>query len=74
MAQDFYRAFGIGTDEQTITFLDEGGVALSAIQGLNQRIDQKDARIQVLEKEIANLKAQLQELSARVSAAAESKD
>src|SRR5262249_1884929 len=70
MAQDFYGAFGIGQDDKTITFLDEGGVALSAIQGLNQKIEEKDAKIQSLEKELAELKAAVQALSAKSAAGA----
>src|SRR6266513_2222087 len=50
--QDFYSAFKIGTDEKHIAPIDEGGVALAAIQGLNQKLDAKDA-------EIAKLKARL---------------
>jgi hypothetical protein len=34
MAQDFYKAFGLGLDNKHITTIDEGGVALAAIQGL----------------------------------------
>jgi hypothetical protein len=63
MAQDWYRTFGIGTDDKTITFLDEGGVALSAIQGLNQKLEEKDARINAMEKELSELKALVQKLA-----------
>ena len=52
MGQDFYSAFKIGTDEKHIAPIDVGGVALAAIQGLNQKLDAKDA-------EIAKLKARL---------------
>ncbi|PYJ80847.1 MAG: hypothetical protein DME22_23005 [Verrucomicrobia bacterium] len=55
MGQDFYSAFKIGTDEKHIAPIDEGGVALAAIQGLNQKLDAKDA-------EIAKLKARLDKL------------
>lgn len=65
MAQDFYGAFGIGEDDKTITFLDEGGVALAAIQGLNQKMEEKDAKIQSLEKELAELKSLVQSLAAK---------
>jgi hypothetical protein len=34
MAQDFYKAFGLGLDDKHITTIDEGGVALAAIKGL----------------------------------------
>ena len=38
-AQDFYAAFGLGGSEVTITTLDLDGVALAAIQGLNQKLE-----------------------------------
>jgi hypothetical protein len=38
MAQDFYAAFNVGADDKHITTVDEGGVALAAIQGLNQKL------------------------------------
>ena len=60
VAQDFYASFGLGGSERTITTTDEGGVALAAIQGLNQKVDEKDGEIQ-------NLKRQNQSLEARVS-------
>jgi hypothetical protein len=55
MAQDFYSSFGLGTDERHIAVLDEGGVALAAIQGLNQRLQEKDAQIEKLTREITEL-------------------
>ena len=40
MAQDFHAAFGLdGADDKHISVVDEGGVALAAIQGLNQKLD-----------------------------------
>ena len=59
MAQDFYAAFNVGTDEKHINTVDEGGVALAAIQGLNEKLKeddaQKDAQIKALEKRLADL-------------------
>ena len=60
VAQDFHAAFGLnGGDDKHISVVDEGGVALAAIQGLNQKLEeqsrQKDA-------EIADLKARLDTL------------
>ena len=52
MAQDFYAAFAVGPDDKHITTVDESGVALAAIQGLNEK----------LEKENAELKARLEKL------------
>src|SRR5262245_50075773 len=44
MAQDFYKAFGLGLDNKHITTIDEGGVALAAIQGLYRRSASEGAR------------------------------
>ena len=55
VAQDFYAAFGLGDSAKAIGAIDETGVALAAIQGLNQKLNEKDA-------EIAGLKARLDKL------------
>jgi hypothetical protein len=55
MAQDFYAAFNVGPDDKHITTVDEGGVALAAIQGLNEKLKEKDARIEAMEKRLADL-------------------
>lgn len=56
MAQDFHTAFGLnGSDDKHISVVDEGGVALAAIQGLNQKLNEKDAEIQALQTRIENL-------------------
>jgi hypothetical protein len=60
MGQDFYSIFDIGTDEKHIAPIDEGGVALAAIQGLNQKLEQK-------EREIIELKARLEKLEKLMS-------
>ena len=45
-------AFAVGPDDQHITTVDEGGVALATIQGLNQKLEaeikEKDAQIEKL--------------------------
>ena len=38
MAQDFYSAFNVGMDDKHISMVDADGVALTAIQGLNQEV------------------------------------
>ena len=50
MAQDFYAAFNVGSDDKHIAVVDEGGVALAAIQGLNQKVEEKDEEIQNLKQ------------------------
>ena len=39
VAQDFKSAFGLGTDDKSIGTVDADGVALAAIQGLNQKLE-----------------------------------
>jgi hypothetical protein len=59
MAQDFRKAFGLGMDEKSIGVVDADGVALAAIQGLNQKMDAKEVKIQSLERELASIKKKL---------------
>jgi hypothetical protein len=55
MAQDFYAAFAVGPDDKHIATVDESGVALAAIQGLNQKLNEKDAEIQQLKQRLDKL-------------------
>jgi hypothetical protein len=55
MAQDFYAAFNVGPDDKHIATVDADGVALAAIQGLNEVVQEKDAKITALEKRLAEL-------------------
>lgn len=55
MAQDFYAAFGVGTDDKHIATVDADGVALAAIQGLNQKLEQKEAEIAALQARLDRL-------------------
>ena len=64
MAQDFYAAFNVGTDNRHIATVDEDGVALAAIQGLNEKLKQKDTQIEALSQRLADLE-QLVEKSAQ---------
>lgn len=59
MAQDFYAAFGLGTDDKHISTVDADGVALAAIQGLFRKV-------QAVEAENAQLKTQVEELRIRL--------
>jgi hypothetical protein len=40
MAQDFHAAFNVGNDDKRISSIDPSGVALIAIQALNDKIEQ----------------------------------
>ena len=55
MAQPFYSAFQVGEDNQHITTVDADGVAFAAIQGLNQKVAEKEARIKQLESRLKKL-------------------
>lgn len=66
-AQDFYAAFGLGSSDKTITTVDPDGVALAAIQGLNQKFDERDAKIERLQKQNDSLQEQLRELKDMVA-------
>ena len=64
VAQDFHAAFGLnGPDDKHIATVDEEGVALAAIQGLNQKLMEKDAEIQALKQSVAELKETLTHLT-----------
>ena len=64
MAQDFHAAFDLnGSDDTHISTVDEGGVALAAIQGLNQKLDEKNSEIQDLKQTVDELKKMMQSLS-----------
>jgi len=68
MAQDFFAAFGVGENDKTITNVDADGVALAAIQGLNQQLEEKERQIADLQQEVNNLQAQNQAFEARLAA------
>ncbi|HEY3915739.1 MAG TPA: tail fiber domain-containing protein, partial [Verrucomicrobiae bacterium] len=59
MAQDFKAAFGLGNNDKFIDFVDEEGVALSAVQGLNQKVEAENSELRA---ENANLKRRLDTL------------
>lgn len=65
MAQDFHAALGLGENDRTITTIDADGVALAAIQGLSQTLEEKDAEIQQLKKSVAELKELISRLAAQ---------
>ena len=64
MAQDFHAAFGLGVSEKMIDTVDPDGVALAAIQGLRELIDEKDAQIDDLRASNLELEARIARLEA----------
>jgi hypothetical protein len=64
-AEDFQRLFGIG-DGETISVVDAQGVSFAAIQGLAQRLAEKEAEA---ERQLAEKDAQIAELAERLTRA-----
>ena len=56
MAQDFQAAFGLGSDDKSIATVDADGVALAAIQGLNELLKAQAAELHSLKQELAELR------------------
>jgi len=74
MAEDFHETFGLGPDEEHIASLDTAGVALAAIKGLSERLDERTEqakenreRIEDLEAENEQLRERNDELEARLA-------
>ncbi len=72
MAQDFHSVFRIGTDDRHIAPIDEGGLAFAAIQGLNQKVEDRsqksEDKIQQLETQNAELLRKNDSLEQRLDA------
>ena len=66
MAQDFRLAFGLGENATSISTLDTSGVALSAVQGLHQRLQAKDKQISELNERLDETTADLASMQSRL--------
>ena len=78
VAEDFYRAYGLGLGETTIGLSDIDGVSLAAAKALEARTSQlqqqltaRDAEVARLRDEVAELRAQVQALARAQAAAAQ---
>ncbi|NJP04919.1 MAG: hypothetical protein HC837_04455, partial [Chloroflexaceae bacterium] len=58
MAQDFHAAFGLGENNTSISMVDADGVALAAIQGLHQLVEEQQQTISTLESKNAALQSE----------------
>jgi hypothetical protein len=67
VAQDFRAAFNLGADARHIATVDADGVALAAIQGLNEKLAEKDAEIQTLKMLLARLEKKSDERESRLA-------
>lgn len=68
MAQDFMSTFGYGSSDKHIASTDADGVALAAIQGLNRKLEAKQAEIDRLEAELAKQAERFASLDQRLAA------
>ena len=78
VAQDFYAAFNVGPDDKHIATVDADGVALAAIQGLNQKLEEgtrtlemelkrRDAEIAELRQTVNELKEPVQTMNRKLN-------
>jgi hypothetical protein len=68
VAQDFHTAFGLnGADDKHISVVDEGGVALAAIQGLNHKLEADNERLQAQISDLQSKLDGLQQVIARLA-------
>jgi len=67
VAQDFHAAFSTGEDDKHLAALDTAGVALAAIQGLYQVVQEKECRIDELEGDKSGLEARVAALEAMMT-------
>ena len=63
VAQDFMASFGYGSSDKHITSTDADGVALAAIQGLNEKLE---ANLEVTRGELAQKQAEIDRLEAEL--------
>lgn len=73
MAQDFFRAFGLGSDDKHISPNDMAAVSLVSLQALARRDQERSAEIARSQAEIALLREQLAELHDEVRAIREAR-
>ena len=67
VAQDFMATFGYGVDPRHITSTDADGVALTAIQGLNQKLEEKQTAITKLNQGLKQKQTEIDSLNKRLS-------
>ncbi len=63
MAQDFYAAFGTGSDDKHIATVDADGVALAAIQALHKKLEAKSSEVEDLKQRLEKMETLLNKLS-----------
>lgn len=64
-AQDFKKAFGVGSDDKSISTVDPSGIALAAIKELNKQNQDLANQNKELQKQLDDLKKKVNELISR---------
>jgi trimeric autotransporter adhesin len=67
MAQDFHALFPLNDNDKVLNELDLHGIELAAIQGLNQKVEDKDHTIEQQAAEISELKARLEKIEQSIA-------
>lgn len=62
MAENFLDLFGVGSTD-SISILDATGIAMAAIQGLHEVVEDRDRELRELREEVADLREMLKDLS-----------
>lgn len=74
MGQDFHAAFGVGAEPPRINTIDADGVALAAIQGLNQKLTEelkcRDAENAELKRTVNGLKELVKAINQQINGGA----
>ena len=65
MAQDWQALFPLNDSDTMLNSADVAGISVAAIQGLNQKLNEKDAEIQALKQSVAELKAMVEKLAGK---------
>jgi len=66
--------FGLGANDKTIGIVNADGVALAAIQGLNQKLEETRAENSVIKSKNQSLEQRLERLEQLLNQTARSKD
>jgi hypothetical protein len=74
MAQDFYSSFGLGENETSISTVDIDGINMASIQALEKitrELKQKSEQVEILKKNLEEMKKEKDLLEKRISRAEE---
>ncbi len=66
ISQDFHQLFGFGDSAESIATVDADGVALAAIQGLHEELQDRDAKLAQQQQELGQLKQQIKAQQAMI--------